>query len=93
MSLDWWNQHCVDQILMVTKMLLSNRVQTSSLLESSVRMHQLWSGAAEAGLGDGEAKSREWDDTMLDRLHTWMSKHGFQLKRGGPLPLGREHDV
>ena len=90
-SLDWWNQHCVGQILMVVKMLLSNRVQTKCLLESSVRMHQLWSGAAEAGLGDGEAQSRGWDGTMLGRLHMWMGKHGFQLKGGGQLPLGREH--
>ena len=92
-SLDWWNQHCVGQILMVMKMLLSSRVQTRGLLESSVRMHQLWSGAAEAGLGDSEAQSRGWDGTMLGRLHMWMGKHGFQLKGGGSLPLGREHDV
>ena len=52
-SLDWWNQHRVGQILMVMKMLLSSRVQTKGLLEPSVRVHQLWSGAAEAGLGDG----------------------------------------
>ena len=30
---------------------------------------------------------------MLGRLHIWMGKHGFQLKGGGSLPLGREHVV
>jgi hypothetical protein len=77
-------------MVMKMMMLLSSRVQTKGLLESSVRMHQLWSGAAEAGLGDVEAQSRGWDGTMLGRLHIWMGKHGFQLNGGGSLPPERE---
>ena len=91
-SLDWWNRHCTNQMLMVMKMLLSNRDQTKGMLVSSLQMHQLWAGSMELGLGEPESQGRGWDGTMLGRLPLWMGQHGFQLKGGGALPLGREHD-
>ena len=54
-SLDWWNLHCTNQMLMVMKMLLSNRDQTKGMLVASLRMHQLWAGS----VGDSELRCRD----------------------------------
>ena len=55
---------CVQQLLMVMKMLLGENGLTKHMVCSSLRMRQLWSGTALSGLRGGAAIDRGWNGTI-----------------------------
>ena len=94
-EMDWWNRHCMEQLVMVLKNLLFGGVVVKGLIRAQMMQHSLWlGGECGSGLGGPHNKIRGWDGTLLGRLHIWMTEMNLELKGGAPMPMhGRERDV